>query len=136
MVNRVILIGNRTRDAEPIEGARSPMTRMRLATNSYWRDADGVLQESTEYHGIVAFGRDAELAAAYCTRGRKVYVEGRMRTREYDGSDGLRRTTTEVVVDRLKFIDRRDAGAAAASGDEAGDDRAATAEVAAAATAG
>lgn len=121
MVNKVILIGNLTRDAEPVDGARVPMTRMRLATNSFWRDADGVLQESTEYHGLVVFGRDAETAANYCVRGKKIYVEGRMRTREYDSSDGLRRTSTEVVVDRLKFIDRRDGGAAAATGDAARD---------------
>jgi len=131
VVNKVILIGNLTRDAEPIEGARTPMTRMRLATNAYWRDADGVLQESTEYHGLVAFGREAELAATYCVRGKKIYVEGRMRTREYDSSDGLRRTSTEVVVDRIKFIDRRDGGAAAPT-----DDAADGAETAAAAVAG
>ena len=131
MVNKVILIGNLTRDAEPVDGARSPMTRMRLATNSFWRDGDGVLQESTEYHGLVAFGRDAELAAAYCLRGKKIYIEGRMRTREYDGSDGLRRTSTEVVVDRLRFIDRRDGAAAAGSSDEAGDTAGAAAVAAA-----
>lgn len=112
MVNRVILVGNLTRDAEPVEGARTPMTRLRLATNSVWRDADGNRQESTEYHSLVAFGRTAEICAEYCRRGRRIYVDGRLRTREYDGHDGLRRTTTEVVVDTLKLLDRRLVGTA------------------------
>lgn len=107
MVNRVILIGNLTRDAEPIEGARSPMTRMRLATNTVWRDAEGQRQESTEYHSLVAFGRTAEICAEFCRRGRRVYIDGHLRTRDYDGSDGLRRTTTEIVVDTMKLLDQR-----------------------------
>ena len=108
MVNRVILIGNLTRDAEPIVGARTPVTRLRMATNHVWRDADGNRQESTEFHALVAFGRNAEICAAYCQRGKRVYVDGHLRTREYDGSDGLRRTTTEIVVDGIRLLDRRE----------------------------
>jgi len=108
MVNRVILIGNLTRDAEPVIGARTPFTRMRIATNNVWRDADGNRQESTEYHALVAFGRTAEVCATYCLRGKRVYVDGHLRTREHDGSDGLRRTSTEIVVDVLRLLDRRD----------------------------
>ena len=109
MVNRVMLIGNLTRDAESI-AARSPMTRMRLATNAVWRDAEGNRQEATEYHTVITFGRLAEICAAYCVKGRRVYVEGRLRTREYESSDGLRRTSTDVVAEVMQLLDRRDAG--------------------------
>jgi len=108
MINRVILIGNLTRDAETI-AARSPMTRMRLATNSVYRDADGNRQETAEYHTVISFGRLAEICAAYCAKGRRVYVEGRLRTREYEGSDGQRKFITEVIADTMKLLDRPDA---------------------------
>ncbi|HEV7678072.1 MAG TPA: single-stranded DNA-binding protein [Candidatus Dormibacteraeota bacterium] len=108
MVNRVILVGHLTRDAESLAGARGPVTRMRIATNVQWRDSDGNRQESTEYHSLVAFGRLAEICALYCLRGRRVYVEGRLRTREYDGADGLRRSSTEVVLDTMRLLDRRE----------------------------
>ena len=108
MVNRVILVGNLTRDAESLAGSRGAVTRMRLATSTLWRDADGNRQESTEYHSLVAFNRLAEICALYCLRGRRIYIEGRLRTREYDGADGLRRTSTEVVIDTMRLLDRRE----------------------------
>lgn len=108
MINRVILVGNLTRDTEAVAGARTPFARLRLATNSQWRDADGNRQEAVEYHSVVAFGRTAEICAEYGVRGRRVYIEGRLRSRDYDGSDGLRRHTTEIVVDSLRWLDRRD----------------------------
>lgn len=118
MVNRVILIGNLTRDAESI-AARSPMTRMRLATNTVWRDAEGNRQEATEYHTVLSFGRLDEVCAAYCVKGRRVYVEGRLRTREYESSDGLRRTSTDVVAEVMHLLDRREpAGDRDATGHE------------------
>ena len=107
MVNRVILIGNLTRDAESLPSSGKPMTRMRLATNSTWRDAGGNRQEETEYHAVIAFGRLAEVCALYCTRGRRVYVEGRLRTHEYVGSDGLRRYSTEIVAQSVKLLTAR-----------------------------
>jgi single-strand DNA-binding protein len=108
MVNRVILVGNLTRDAESLAGSRGAVTRMRLATSTQWRDADGNRQESSEYHSLVAFNRLAEICALYCLRGRRIYIEGRLRTREYDGADGLRRTSTEVVLDTMRLLDRRE----------------------------
>ena len=131
MINHVILVGNMTRDAEAVASATTAVTRMRIATNSVWRDADGNRQEQAEFHTVVAFGKLAEICASYCVKGRRVYIDGRLRTREYDGSDGLRRHSTEVVVDRLKFLDRRDGAAAAAAADEAGDSRDAATIVAA-----
>jgi single-strand DNA-binding protein len=83
------------------------MTRMRLATNSTWRDTQGNRQEETEYHAVICFGRLAEVCALYCTRGRRVYVEGKLRTRDYTGSDGLRRFSTEVVAESVKLLTAR-----------------------------
>lgn len=106
MVNAVTLIGRLTRDAEPVEAAQTPMTRMRVVTDQGYRDAEGVWQEKPEFHSVVAFGRLAEVCAAYCGKGRLVYFSGRLRTRDYDGSDGLRRHATEIVVEHMKLLGR------------------------------
>lgn len=113
MINRVILVANLTRDAESVSTAGKAMTRMRVATNSHWRDAEGNRQEAAEYHTVVAFARLAEVCALYCTRGKRVYIEGRLRTREYDGADGSKRTSTEVIADTVRFLQPRDASATA-----------------------
>jgi single-strand DNA-binding protein len=110
MVNKVILIGGLTRDAESLMGSRGAVTRLRLATTTHWRDAEGVRHEASEYHNLVAFNRLAEICAQYCLKGRRIYIEGRLRTREYDGADGLRRTSTEVVVETMRLVDRREDG--------------------------
>ena len=106
MINRVILVGNPTRDAEATTGPSTTLTRMRIATNSVWRDGDGNRQENAEFHSVVAFGKLAEVCATYCLKGRRVYIEGRLRTREYDGTDGLRRYSTEIVAETMKLLDR------------------------------
>jgi single-strand DNA-binding protein len=109
MVNRVILVGNLTRDAESTLSARGPITRMRLATSTQWRDNDGNRQTATEHHNLVALNtRLAEICAQFCHKGRRLYVEGRLRTREYDGSDGLRRASTDVVIDTMRVLDRHE----------------------------
>ena len=106
MINRVILLGNLTRDAEATTGPATTLARLRIATNTVWRDAEGNRQESAEFHNVVAFGKLGEICAGYCLKGRRVYIEGRLRTREYDGSDGLRRHTTEIVAETMKLLDR------------------------------
>jgi single-strand DNA-binding protein len=110
VINRVILVGNLTRDAESTTGPATTLTRMRIATNTVWRDADGARQESAEFHSVVAFGKLGEICASYCLKGRRVYIEGRLRTREYEGNDGVRRHTTEVVAEIMKLLDRPPAG--------------------------
>lgn len=99
MVNKVILVGTLTRDAESFVGARGPVTRMRLRTSRSWQDADGTSHDATEFHNVVAFDRHAEICSMYGVKDVSLYVEGRLRTREYEGGDGLRRTATEVVVE-------------------------------------
>ena len=109
MINRVILVGNLTRDAEAVPTSGKAMTRMRVATNQHWKDATtGENRESAEFHSIVCFGRLAETCAAYCSKGRRVYIEGRLRTRDYEGSDGTRKYTTEIVADMVKLLQPRD----------------------------
>jgi len=108
MVNHVILVGHLTRDAESLSGTRGPVTRLRLATSIHWRDTDGNRHEATESHNLVAFNRLAEICAQFCVKGRFIYVSGRLRTREYEGADGLRRTSTEVVIDTMRLLDRRE----------------------------
>ena len=116
MVNRVTLLGNLTRDAETLGGAQTTVTRMRLATHTNWRDGNGEWQRRTEFHSLVAFGDLAERCSVACTKGRRLYVEGHLRTRDWTGSDGLRRFSTEVVADHVKYLD------AAESVDTTGDD--------------
>jgi single-strand DNA-binding protein len=106
MINRVILLGNLTRDAEATTGPATTLARLRIATNTVWRDAEGNRQESAEFHNVVAFGKLGEICASYCLKGRRVYIEGRLRTREYDGGDGLRRHSTEIIAETMKLLDR------------------------------
>ena len=111
MVNRVILVGNTTRDAEPIATSGKAMTKLRLATNSYWKDGEGNSQESSEFHSIVCFGKLAGLATKYCSKGQRVYIEGRLRTRDFEGTDGTRKYATEIVADTVKLLQPRSAEA-------------------------
>jgi single-strand DNA-binding protein len=104
MVNRVIRAGHCTWDTVAIATQGKPMARMRLATNSVWRDANGDRQEAVEYHSIVLFGRISEVALQYAVKGRAVYVEGRLRTREFTDGDGNRRFSTKVVAETVKLL--------------------------------
>jgi len=109
MVNRVILVGNTTKDAEQIATTGKAMMRMRIATNQHWKDAaTGENRESSEFHNVVCFGRLAEICAEYCRKGRRVYVEGRLRTRDYEASDGTRKYTTEIVAETVQLLQPRD----------------------------
>jgi single-strand DNA-binding protein len=76
-----MVAANLTKEGEAIPTTGKAMSRMRLATNAQWTDADGNRQEQAEFHTVVSFGRLAEVVALYCTKGRRVYVEGRLRAR-------------------------------------------------------
>ena len=89
------------------EYLRKQAPAMALARNWAGHETEGNRQEETEYHAVVSFGRLAEVCALYCTRGRRVYVEGKLRTRDYTGSDGLRRFSTEVVAESVKLLTAR-----------------------------
>ncbi len=114
MINKVILVGHLGRDPE-IRSTTSgtPVTNLSLATNHRWKDADGNRQEQAEWHTVVCFGRLAEVAGQYLTRGRLVYVEGRIRTRPWEDPDsGQTRYWTEIVCENLQVLDRREGAVA------------------------
>lgn len=100
-INKVILIGNVGADPEiRYTPNGNPITNITLATSESWKDKQsGQLQERTEWHRVVFFGRLAEIAAEYLRKGSQVYVEGTLRTRKWQGQDGQDRHTAEVIVD-------------------------------------
>ncbi|OQX91683.1 MAG: single-stranded DNA-binding protein [candidate division Zixibacteria bacterium 4484_95] len=104
-VNKAILIGNLGQDPE-IRYAPSgqAVTTFRIATTEKWRDKDGQMQERTDWHNIVCWGRQAEIANEYLKKGRPVYIEGRIQNRSYDDKDGNKRYISEIVVQRLQFL--------------------------------
>ena len=111
MVNRVTLVGRLTRDPEVHETAGGKLTNLRVVTTEYRKGEDGQRTDSVQYHSVIAFGRLAEICADYLTKGRLVFIEGKLRTREWEGRDGLHRYTTEVVADTLQMLSPRPAGA-------------------------
>ncbi len=111
-VNKVILIGNLGADPEVrYSPSGSAVTNTRLATTDSWRDRQtGEQQERTEWHRVVFFGKLAEIAGEYLRKGSKVYVEGRLQTRKWQGQDGQDRYTTEVVANDMQMLDGRGGG--------------------------
>lgn len=108
-INKVILIGNLGRDPEvrymPSGGA---VTNVALATSENWKDKQtGEQQERTEWHRVVFFGRLAEIAGEFLRKGSKVYIEGRLQTRKWQGQDGQDRYTTEIVANDMQMLDGR-----------------------------
>ena len=119
-VNKVILVGNLGRDPEtrymPSGGA---VTNVALATSESWNDRNtGERQERTEWHRIVFFNKLAEIAGQYLTKGSKIYIEGRLQTREWTDRDGNKRYTTEIVArDMVMLGGRGDSGGGGGGGD-------------------
>ena len=103
-LNKVMIIGNLTRDPE-LKSLPSgvKVTSIGLATNRSWKKEDGSKQESTEFHNAVAFGKPAELIAQYCRKGSSLYIDGRLQTRSWDGTDGQKKYRTEIVVENFQF---------------------------------
>ena len=110
-VNKVILIGNLGRDPE-LRFTRDGqgVANFTLATNERWRDKEGNNQERTELHRIVVWGKQAENCAQYLQKGRSVYVEGRLQTREWEDKEGQKRRTTEIVAQTVQFLGSRGSG--------------------------
>jgi single-strand DNA-binding protein len=104
-LNRVMLIGNLGKDPEVrFTGSGRAVARFPLATSEVWNDQDGQRQERTEWHNIVVWGKQAETCGQYLAKGRQVFVEGSIRTRQYDDKDGNRRYITEVIAQRVQFL--------------------------------
>ncbi len=107
----MILVGNLGADPEIMtleSGVK--MARISVATNEVYRDKDGERQEKTEWHRVVLWRNKAELAEKYLSKGRQVYVEGRLRNRQYQDKEGNQRYTTEILCDVINFLGGREGG--------------------------
>jgi single-strand DNA-binding protein len=106
-LNRAQIIGNVTRDPElrNLTSGQS-VCSFGVATNMQWTDQQGQKQQRTEFHNVVAWGKLAEICSQYLGKGRKVYLEGRLQTREWEAQDGAKRTRTEIVADNMIMLDR------------------------------
>jgi|WetSurMetagenome_2_1015567.scaffolds.fasta_scaffold61334_1 single-strand DNA-binding protein len=105
-LNKVMLIGNLTRDPElKYTPSGTGVCTFGLATNREWTDSSGQKQEGAEFHRIVAWGKLGEICSQLMTKGRKVYVEGRLQTRAWKSQDGADRQVTEVVIEEMILLD-------------------------------
>jgi single-strand DNA-binding protein len=110
-VNKVILIGNLGRDPElRYTASGTAVANFTLATSENIRTKDGGREDRTEWHRIVAWARTAELCAQYLSKGRSVYIEGRLQTREWEDKEGQKRRTTEIVANTVQFLGGRGQG--------------------------
>jgi len=108
-VNKVILIGNLGADPEVrFTPSGQAVANFRIATSEAWKDKDGQKQERTEWHRIVVWGKLGELCGEYLKKGRQVYLEGRLQTREWTDKEGKKNYTTEVVVSNVCFLGTSD----------------------------
>ena len=104
-VNKVILVGNLGRDAElRYTAGGAAVSTLNLATTEVWNDKQGQKQEKTEWHRIVLWGKQAESLQEYLVKGKQIYVEGRLQTRQWDDKDGNKRYTTEIKADRITLL--------------------------------
>jgi single-strand DNA-binding protein len=124
-VNKVILVGNLGRDAElRYTPGGAAVATLNMATTEVWNDKGGQRQEKTEWHRIVLWGKSAESLTEYLTKGKQIYVEGRLQTRQWDDKDGNKRYTTEIRGDRIVLLGgggsggARGAGTARSSGED------------------
>ena len=115
-LNRAMIIGNVTRDPETRQiPSGQTVCSFGVATNRSWKDQAGNKQEAVEFHNIVAWGKLGEICGQYLAKGRKVYVDGRIQTRDWEGQDGVKRNRTEIVVDNMVLLDRAPGGAGASA---------------------
>jgi single-strand DNA-binding protein len=110
-LNKAILIGNLGKDPEiRYTPDGSPVASFSLATSETWTDKSGSRQEHTEWHNIIAWNRLADLCKRFLSKGRQVYVEGRIRSREWSDRDGNKRRTTEIIASQIVLLGSRSQG--------------------------
>ncbi len=116
-LNRATIIGNLTREPElkQIPSGQS-VCSFAVATNRQWKGQDGSKQEASEFHNVVAWGKLAEICSQFLAKGRKVYLEGRLQTRDWEGKDGVRRYRTEIVAENMIILDKAAGGRPASGG--------------------
>ena len=106
-LNKAMIIGNLTRDPELRNTPNgTPVASFSVATNQIWTDQAGQKQERVEFHNIVAWRKLAEICGQYLKKGAKIYIEGRLQTRDWVGQDGVKRYRTEIVADNMIMLDR------------------------------
>jgi len=116
-INKVILIGRLGRDPEMrFTPAGKAVTNFTMATSETWKDDSGERQERTEWHRIVIWGKLAETAAKYLSKGSQIYIEGRLQTREWTDKDGQKRYTTEIVANNMTMLGAKGEGGGASGG--------------------
>lgn len=108
-LNKAMIIGNLTRDPELRQtGSGQAVCSFGVATNRSWTNRQtGQKQEATEFHNVVAWGKLAEIINQYLKKGNKIYVEGRLQTRDWEGQDGVKRYRTEIVADNMVMLGGR-----------------------------
>jgi single-strand DNA-binding protein len=116
-VNKVILVGNLGRDPEiRYTQQGTAVANFTLATTNRFKNRSGEMEERTEWHRIVAWDKLAEICGQYLAKGRQVYIEGRLQTREWEDKDGNKRSTTEVVAQTMQMLGRREGPPAGGTG--------------------
>ncbi|MCM2280636.1 MAG: single-stranded DNA-binding protein [Bdellovibrionaceae bacterium] len=119
-VNKVIIVGRLGADPEVKSvGSGQTVTRLSVATSENWVDKEGQKQERTEWHRVVVWGRLAEICGKHLSKGRQVYLEGRLQTRSWEDQQGQKRYTTEIVANTVQFLGS--AGERDMSGNRGGD---------------
>jgi single-strand DNA-binding protein len=125
-VNRVILVGRLGRDPETrYTGAGQAVANFSVATDESYKDKNGERQKRTEWHKIVVWGKQAEIAQQYLKKGSLIFIEGRIQSREWQDKEGQKRTSFEIVANNFRMLGGRAEGAAAGGGSQArssGDD--------------
>ena len=110
-LNRATIIGRLTRDPEVRSTPNGKsVASFSVATGRQWTDANGQKQKQTEFHNIVMWGKQAETSQQYLRKASKIYIEGRLQTREWAGQDGVKRTRTEIIADNFIMLDSKPAG--------------------------
>ena len=110
-LNKVMIIGRLGRDPEVryTQGGQA-VANFSLATSERWKSKSGDKEERTEWHRVVAWGRQAELVGEYLSKGRQVFIEGRLQTRDWEDKEGHQRRTTEIVANDIQFLDSKGGG--------------------------
>lgn len=121
-VNKAIIVGNLGRDPEMrYTQSNTAVTNFTVATTDTWSDRNGEKQERTEWHRVVAWGRLAEICGQYLQKGKQVYIEGRLQTREWEDQQGQKRYTTEIVAQTMQMLGRAGEGGGGPAGGQGGD---------------
>lgn len=122
-LNRAQIIGNLTRDPEIRVAGGHKVATFGVATSFAWKDQSGARKEKTEFHNIVAWRKLAEICEQYLRKGSKVYIDGRIQTRDWEGEDGVKRYRTEILIENMIMLDKKGASSgvpAAGESDDAG----------------